>query len=216
MRGRSPKMLDPKVVIKTLSKEFPDPKCALIHDSPFQLLVATILSAQCTDARVNQVTPALFQIAPNAAHMARLPLKTIEKLVHSTGFYRAKARNIHSMAKILVADYSGEVPRSMSELHALPGVGRKTANVVLGNAFGIPGVVVDTHVTRLSSRWGWTQGRDAVKIEKALEQLIPQKHWIAISHWLILHGRKTCDARRPRCSQCALEAKCPKVGLKAV
>lgn len=199
-------------VLRLLPHYYPDAHCALIFETPFQLLVATILSAQCTDDRVNKVTPLLFQKYPDAVAMAAAPVEKIEKLIQSTGFFRNKSRNIKSCAQALVRDHQGEVPQDLDRLIALAGVGRKTANVVLGNAFGITsGIVVDTHVTRLSQRLGWTQSDNAVVIERDLQKIIPQKNWILLSHWLITHGREVCKARKPRCETCFLSEHCPKI-----
>jgi endonuclease-3 len=185
-------------------------RCALTHDNPFQLVVATILSAQCTDERVNLVTPVLFARYPTVAAMAQARQSDLEKIIHSTGFFRAKARNIIAASKALVAQHGGEVPASMVELTALPGVGRKTANVVLGTAFGLAeGVVVDTHVGRLSRRLRLTAHDDPVKVEKDLMSLLPQSEWIEFSHRLIWHGRRICMARNPLCAQCPLAPDCP-------
>lgn len=197
-------------ILGRLRREYPDAHCALDHASAYQLLVATILSAQCTDARVNMVTPSVFSAYPDPASLARASQPVVEKLIQSTGFFRNKAKNLIAMAQAVVADHGGEIPRTMAELHALPGVGRKTANVVLGNAFGInEGVTVDTHVTRLSGLLGLTKQTDAVKIEQDLMQLIPQEDWTLVSHLLILHGRKVCIARRPQCEACVLNDLCP-------
>jgi len=189
---------------------FPRADCALDHDSPFQLLIATILSAQCTDERVNKVTPQLFEHFPTPAAMAEAPVEVLEELVRSTGFYRQKAKNIRATAQILTDTHEGELPRSVDALRALPGVARKTANVVLGTAFGIAaGVVVDTHVQRLALRLGLTRYTAPEKIEKELMTLIPKKRWIILSHQLILHGRQTCTARKPNCEACTLAPFCP-------
>ena len=197
-------------ILARLKRAYPDAHCALEHTSPYELLVATILSAQCTDARVNMVTPALFAKYPGPAALARAAQADVEALVQSTGFFRNKARNLIAMAQAVVAQHGGEIPRTMAQLHALPGVGRKTANVVLGNAFGInAGVTVDTHVTRLSNLLGLTTRQDAVKIEQDLIQLVPQDDWTLVSHLLILHGRGVCIANRPRCGECVLAALCP-------
>ena len=198
-----------------LERLYPDATTALHHRNPLQLLIATILSAQCTDARVNQVTPVLFARYPDAASLASASLPEIEEIIRSTGFFHAKAVSIQTCCAELVAKHGGQVPRTMEELTALRGVGRKTANVVLGNAYGIPGVVVDTHVARLSGRLGLTNQRDAVKIEHALMEVIPRERWIRFSHWLILHGRETCQARKPRCSACVLAPLCPRTGVTA-
>jgi endonuclease-3 len=202
-------------IARRLEKEYPAAECALVHRSPFQLLIATILSAQCTDERVNIVTKDLFAKYPDAHALAAAPLKTIEKIIQSTGFFRAKAKNIVECSKKLVELHGGEVPQEMESLVALPGVGRKTANVVLGTAYGIPtGVVVDTHVTRLTYRLGLTTQTDAVKIERDLMQCLPQEEWIEFSHRLIHHGRRICKARRPLCEECVLNSVCPKVGVE--
>lgn len=201
-------------VLKTLKKEYPDAHCALNFKTPFQLLVATILSAQCTDERVNKVTLVLFKKFPDAKKMNQCSLENLEELVRSTGFFKNKAKNIKEACKILVEKYKGEVPKTMEELFALPGVGRKTANVVLGNAFGIAsGVVVDTHVTRLANRFGWVKLQDAVKIESKLNDICPQEDWVMLSHYLISHGRALCKARNPDCDNCFLNKACPKLGL---
>lgn len=196
--------------MQKLAKLFPDPNCALVHDDPFQLLVATILSAQCTDERVNKVTPSLFQKYPDAASMSKAPLSSIEKLIQSTGFFRSKAKSLKSSSEDIVTKHGGKVPASMDELIKLRGVGRKTANVVLGNAFGKNvGVVVDTHVGRLSRRFGFTKEKDPVKVEKDLMKLVSQKDWTVISHRMIMHGRATCKARKPLCGACELHTLCP-------
>ena len=201
-------------VVKALAALYPDPRCALEHDGPFQLLVATILSAQCTDARVNLVTPALFARYPTADALAASAPDDLESLIRPTGFFRAKAKNLRAMAARLVVGHGGDVPRDLDALTALPGVGRKTANVVLGNAFQVAsGVVVDTHVKRLAHRLGLTASRDPVVIERDLIAAVPRKEWVDLSHRLIDHGRKVCVARKPRCGGCALAAICPKVGV---
>lgn len=197
-------------ILRRLKAAYPDAACALVHEDAYQLLVATILSAQCTDARVNLVTPAFFAKYPEAGGLARARQADVERLIKSTGFFRNKAKNLIAMARAVVADHGGEVPRTMEALHALPGVGRKTANVVLGNAFGInEGVTVDTHVTRLSRLLGLTRHTDAVKIERDLMALVPRTDWTLVSHLLILHGRAVCVARRPRCGDCVLADLCP-------
>jgi endonuclease III len=202
-------------VVRRLKSAFPEAECALRHENPLQLLVATILSAQCTDARVNLVTPALFARYPTAASFAAAPVGELEKAIQSTGFYRNKARHIKGCCQALVDEHGGQVPRTLAELVKLPGVGRKTANVVLGTAFGLAeGVVVDTHVTRLAQRLGLTRQKDAVKIEQDLMRLTPRKEWVGLSHRLILHGRNTCIARRPRCDACSLADVCPRVDVK--
>lgn len=195
---------------RLLRKAYPDAHCELDYQSPLQLAVATILSAQCTDKRVNMVTPALFARFPTAAALAAAGQSDVEELIKSTGFFRNKAKSIIGMAKAVVAKHGGEIPHTMDELFALPGIGRKTANVILGNAFGInEGVVVDTHVARLSNRLGLTRETDAVKIELALMPLFPKSSWALLSHLLIWHGRRVCDARKPRCADCVLRRICP-------
>ena len=202
-------------ILLLLKRIYPDAHCALHFSTPLQLLIATILSAQCTDERVNQVTPALFARCPDAGSLAAISQKELEKIIHSTGFYRAKARSLRSCAASLVAEHDGKVPRTMEALHKLAGVGRKTANVVLGNAFGLAeGVVVDTHVGRLSRRMGLTRHLDPVKVESALVRLIPKEDWTLVSHLLIAHGRKRCIARKPNCADCELRKLCPQRYLK--
>jgi endonuclease III len=202
-------------VARRLKASYGDAECALVHESPLELLVATILSAQCTDARVNIVTRDLFRQYKTAADFAALPLPKLERAIQSTGFFRSKARNIKGCCQMLVDEHGGQVPRDLESLVKLPGVGRKTANVVLGTAFGLAtGVVVDTHVTRLSRRLGLTEQTDAVKIERDLIELLPRSQWIDFSHRLIHHGRKICIARRPKCEICPLEDICPKVGVE--
>ncbi|HEY2759184.1 MAG TPA: endonuclease III, partial [Pirellulales bacterium] len=201
-------------IAKLLAKEYPDAQCALQFSSPLELLIATILSAQCTDVRVNMVTPALFKKYPNAAAFARADRGELEKAIQSTGFFRNKAKSIQECCRKIVDEHDGKVPRTIEELVKLSGVGRKTANVVLGTAYDIAsGVVVDTHVTRLSFRLGLTKQTDAVKIENDLMKLLPQSKWVAFSHRLIHHGRRICVARNPRCSECVLNAVCPKNGV---
>ena len=203
-------------LIAALQRIYPDAHCELNFTSPLQLLVATILSAQCTDKRVNLVTARLFEKYRTARDYAEAPLPELEEAVKSTGFFRNKAKNIQACCAALVEKFGGEVPRTMDELHALAGVGRKTANVVLGNAFGINvGVVVDTHVTRLVNRLGLAQGTDAVKLEQALIMLVPPALWSLFSHWLIWHGRRRCGARHPDCENCELARLCPRVGVAA-
>ncbi|MGE3973887.1 MAG: endonuclease III [Bdellovibrionales bacterium] len=198
-------------IVHELSHEYADAKCSLDYENPLQLLIATILSAQCTDARVNKTTPALFARYPNAKAFANADITELETLVRSTGFYKNKAKNIKACCQELVTKYKSQVPKTMEELSALAGVGRKTANVVLGNAYGIPGMVVDTHVTRLSNRLGLVKGQSAVQIEKELEPLIEREHWVNFSHWLISHGRAICTARKPLCDECFLNKLCPKL-----
>jgi endonuclease-3 len=198
-----------------LAKLYPDAHCALHYDDPLQLLIATILSAQCTDIRVNLVTPALFARFPDARAFAEADIGELEKAIQSTGFFRNKARNIKACCQILVDKHGGQVPATMEDLIPLPGIGRKTANVILGNAFGVPGITVDTHVGRLSRRLGLTAAEDPVKVERDLMALIPRKEWTMFSHRLIFHGRRVCFARKPNCSECALAPHCPKIGVKS-
>ena len=202
-------------VLALLRAEYPGADCSLDHADAFQLLVSTILSAQCTDARVNAVTPALFRRFPTAADMAAAGSE-LEELIRSTGFFNAKAKSIRGACRVLVGTHGGRVPRTMEALNALPGVGRKTANVVLGNAFGAPdGVVVDTHVGRLARRLGWSRHADPEKVERDLNALLPRAEWVFAGHALILHGRRVCSSRSPRCGDCPLAALCPKVGVAA-
>lgn len=201
-------------VLRRLKADYPDAECALVHRSPFQLLIATILSAQCTDKRVNLVTKDLFRTYRKPADFATAPLKDIESAVKSTGFFRNKAKSIKACSTELVEKHGGKVPQDLDALVQLAGVGRKTANVVLGTAFGIPtGVVVDTHVGRLSRRLGLTKQKDAVKVETDLMQVLPKKEWIDFSHRMIHHGRQVCDARKPDCDACSMTKFCPQIGL---
>jgi endonuclease-3 len=202
------------MTLQRLKQTYPGAACALHHSNAFQLLCATILSAQCTDVRVNLVTPVLFARYPNVAVLAQARPRELEEIIKSTGFFRNKARSLIGMAQAVVAEHGGEIPRSMEQLRALPGVGRKTANVVLGNAYGInEGITVDTHVTRVSRRLGLTRQEDPVKIELDLMELIPQQDWALVSHLLIFHGRQVCVARRPRCWECVLSDFCPSAVL---
>jgi endonuclease-3 len=195
---------------RRLAEAYPDAHCELDHRNAFELAVATVLSAQCTDKRVNMVTPELFRRWPTPAALAEASLEEIEDVIRSTGFYRNKAKSIQGLARALMADHGGEVPAAMDALVVLPGIGRKTANVVLGNAFGLnEGIVVDTHVARLSARFGLTRETDAVRIERALMPLFARETWAQLSHLLIWHGRRVCDARRPRCGDCLLNDLCP-------
>jgi endonuclease III len=206
--------LDFKKGFKALKKHYPDAHCALNFSNPFELLIATILSAQCTDVLVNKVTPELFKQFSDAVSMAKAPIAAIEELVRSAGFYKNKAKNIKACCEQLVEKYGGKVPQTLEELYELPGVGRKTANVVLGNAYNIAsGVVVDTHVTRLSNRFGWVKETDAVKIENKLNSMCPQDAWIMLPHYLISHGRAICKARSPQCASCFLLDDCPQRGI---
>lgn len=201
-----------KAIFRVLGKLYPEAKCALNHESPFQLLIATILSAQCTDVRVNMVTPGLFARFPDPKAFASARLSEIENAIRSTGFFRNKAKNIQALCKALIAEHGGEVPNNLDALVVLPGVGRKTANVVLGNGFDIPGITVDTHVGRLSRRMKFTKHLDPVKIELDLMEIWPKKDWTLFSHRMIFHGRNVCNARKPDCANCVVSDLCPKVG----
>lgn len=194
---------------RILAESYPDAHCELDFDSPLQLLVATILSAQCTDARVNMVTPELFAAYPTAADLAAAEREDLERLIMSTGFFRAKAKSLQAMAAQVVSDFDGEVPGRLSDLVSLPGVGRKTANVVLGNAFGVPGITVDTHFGRLSRRFGWTAQLDPDRVEAEVGSLFPKSQWTQLSHHMIWHGRRICHARTPACGACPLARLCP-------
>ena len=197
-------------ILARLKETYPDARCALDYRNAFELLCATILSAQCTDVRVNLVTPTLFARYPTAFDLAKAEPSEVQEIIKSTGFFRNKTRSLIGMAQALVADYDGEVPRTMDQLRKLPGVGRKTANVILGNAFEInEGVTVDTHVTRLSGLLGLTREADPVRIEQDLMRLFPQEDWGLLSHLLIFHGRQVCIARRPKCENCVLARLCP-------
>jgi len=202
-------------VIRRLKRAYPDAKCSLNHSNPFELLVATILSAQCTDDRVNIVTADLFRKYKKPEDYLKVPPRELEKDIQSTGFFRNKTKSIQGTSKLLAEEYGGQVPHTMDELLELPGVARKTANVVLGNAFGVKaGVVVDTHVTRLSHRLAFTEQKTAEKIEQDLIVLVPKKDWVIFPHLLIAHGRKICKARNPLCAECPIEKLCPSSFLK--
>src|SRR6516162_3032530 len=203
-----------KQIAAGLAKLYPNAKCALDHENPLQLLIATILSAQCTDVRVNMVTPALFARYPDAAAFANAVPEELEKMIQSTGFFRNKAKSIVACCKQIVENHGGQVPGTMEELNPLPGIGRKTANVILGNAFGVPGITVDTHVGRLSRRLGLTKEADADKVERDLMALLPDKEWTMFSHRMIFHGRQVCFARKPNCEGCTLNKVCPRVGVE--
>ncbi len=201
-------------IIKRLKKTYPDAHCALNHSNAFELLIATILSAQCTDERVNIVTSTLFRKYRGPADFARASQTELEQDVRSTGFFRNKAKSIRGASQRILDEYGGEVPAKMDDLLSLAGVARKTANVVLGNAFGIAsGVVVDTHVARLSQRLGLTEEKTPEKIELDLQALVPKRHWVMFSHWLIFHGRQVCQARKPKCTECVLADQCPSFKL---
>jgi len=201
-------------IVRTLAQEYPDAECALQHESAYQLTVATILSAQCTDERVNATTPALFEKYPTAESLAKSRQKDVEKIIKPLGFFRNKAENIRGFAKKLIEDFDGELPQTLDEMTTLPGVGHKTANVVLGTWYGLPtGVVVDTHVKRISNLLGLVDTKNADIIERELNQILPKKEWIMYSHRVIHHGRQVCIARRPQCTDCALLKNCERVGL---
>src|SRR5262245_24884991 len=201
-------------IVRGLAKLYPDAHCALHYENPLQLLIATVLSAQCTDVRVNMVTPALFRTYPDMPSFAHADQAELEKAIQSTGFFRNKAKNIIACCKQIMEEHHGEVPGTMEELVVLPGIGRKTANVILGNAFGVPGITVDTHVSRLSQRLGLTKQTDPEKIERDLMEQIPKKEWTMFSHRRIFHGRQVCFARKPNCAGCALSKICPKIGVE--
>jgi endonuclease-3 len=203
-----------RLVSELLAAEFPGAECELDYQTPWQLLVATVLSAQCTDARVNQVTPELFRRWPGPSELASAPVAEVEDVIRPTGFFRNKARSLAAAAATLSERHNGQVPTDVEALVELPGVGRKTANVVLGEAFGIAaGIAVDTHVKRVARRLGLTSADDPLKIEAELEKLLPREEWVGISMRMILHGRRVCVARKPRCAACCLEPVCGKVGV---
>jgi len=202
-------------IIKELKRLYPDTRCFLHYKSPFQLLCSVILSAQCTDERVNMVAPGLFKVFPTPEKLAKAKNKDVERLVKSTGFYKNKTKNLIGAAQVLLSLYQGKMPKTIGEMVKIPGVGRKTANVVLGEIYGISeGITVDTHVIRLSNRFGWTKHQDAVKIEQDLMKLIPKEEWLLITHRMIQHGRKVCDARKPLCGICTLAKWCPSASVK--
>lgn len=196
-------------ILGLLAQLYPDATCELNYASPFELLVATVLSAQTTDARVNQVTPGLFARFPDPRSLAGASRGELEEILHPLGFFRAKAKSLLGLGRALVEDHDGVVPDTLKELVALPGVGRKTANVVLGNAFGVPGITVDTHVGRLTRRWGWTAQTDPVKAEQELMQVMPEEDWTMDCHRIIYHGRRVCHSRSPECGVCTLAQVCP-------
>lgn len=202
-----------RAVYRILSKTYPEIRCELDFKNPLELIVATVLSAQCTDKRVNTITPALFKKYKTAKAYAGADIHQLEELVFQTGFYRAKARHIKGIGIKLVEEFNGEVPSTLEELITLPGVGRKTANVVLGHAFDIPGITVDTHFGRLSRRFGWTKEMDPVKVERIVGELIPQKEWTNLSQRMIWHGRRICHSRKPACGACPVAKICPSVGI---
>ena len=203
----------PLILLRALEQSYPDAHCELNYSDPWQLLVATILSAQCTDKRVNQVTRKLFQELPGPAEMAAATQERVEGLIRTTGFFRNKAKNLIQCALLIMQCHQGEVPAELEALVALPGVGRKTANVVLGNAFQVAGMVVDTHVKRLAYRFGWTRSGDPLRVENDLCQLFPAAQWTQLNHTLIAHGRACCKAPTPVCSSCPVVALCPRIGV---
>jgi len=200
-------------IMRELARLYPDSRSALNFENPYQLLLGVILSAQCTDKRVNMVTPALFARYPDVAALAAADRKELQRLIKSTGFFRNKAKNLIRCCQQIVERHNGQVPATMYDLVRLSGIGRKTANVILGNAFDVPGIPVDTHVRRLSQRMGLTVHKNPVKIERDLMQLIPKKEWTTFGHRMIFHGRQVCHARRPRCEECTLARQCPKIGV---
>jgi endonuclease-3 len=200
-------------IYRLLSKSYPNVRCELDYSNAFELLVATVLSAQCTDKRVNQTTPALFKKYKNVKKMASADRKDIERLIKSTGFFRAKAKNIKGLSEKILTEFNGEVPNNLEDLITLPGVGRKTANVVLGHAFNIPGITVDTHFGRLSRRFGWSKENNPVKVEFEVAGLIPEKEWTNLSQRMIWHGRRVCHSRKPACGACSLAKLCPSFGI---
>ena len=206
-------MRQPLAILKLLQKSYPDADCELDFTSPFELVVATVLSAQCTDKRVNAVTPKLFKKYGTPRKLAGAKIQDVEEIIHSLGFFHTKAKSITGLAQKVMQDFGGEVPATLEELVTLPGVGRKTANVVLGHAFGIPGITVDTHFGRLARRFGWTTSQDPVKVEKDVAALIPEKDWTNLSQVLIWHGRRICHSRKPACGVCPLAKLCPSVGI---
>ena len=202
-----------RAIYRILSKRYPDVRCELDFSNPLELTIATVLSAQCTDKRVNQVTPSLFKKYKNVRAYAKASLVDIEDLIYTTGFFRAKARHIKGLAIKIIEDFDGEVPQTLEELITLPGVGRKTANVVLGHAFDIPGITVDTHFGRLSRRFEWSASQDPVKVEFEVGELIPQKEWTNLSQRMIWHGRRICHSRKPACGACPVAKICPSFGI---
>jgi endonuclease-3 len=202
-----------RAIYRVLTKTYPDIHCELDFKNPLELIVAVVLSAQCTDKRVNQLTPALFKKYKTAADYAKAPLPEIEEFIYSAGFHHAKARHLKGLGSRIVEEFDGKVPATLEELITLPGVGRKTANVVLGHAFNIPGITVDTHFGRLSRRFEWTTSEDPVKVEHEVGELIPQKEWTNLSQRMIWHGRRICHSRKPACGACPVAKICPSVGI---
>ena len=202
-----------RAIYRILTKTYPEVRCELDFENPLQLLVAVVLSAHCTDKRVNAITPALFKKYKSAKDYAKAPLPEIEQFIYSAGFYHAKARHLKGLGRKIVEEFGGKVPATIEELVTLPGVGRKTANVVLGHAFGIPGITVDTHFGRLSRRFEWSSSMDPVKVEREVGLLIPEKEWTNLSQRMIWHGRRICHSRKPACGACPLAKICPSVGI---
>jgi endonuclease III len=213
--SRAARVTRARAIARALAKGYPDAWCELDYRSPWQLVIATILSAQCTDKMVNRVTPALFTTWPTPADLAGAEPSRVETLIKPTGFFRQKTRAIQAVARAVAGEHGGRVPDTMEALTALPGIGRKTANVVLGTAFGKPAIFVDTHVKRLSNRLGLTHQEDPERIERDLQALLPPKSWTAFAHRLIHHGRRICLARKPRCTECPLQRWCPRIGVTA-
>lgn len=213
MAGLSEIQKDARAIYRVLSKRYPKVKCELDFKNPLELIVAVVLSAQCTDKRINQITPALFKKYRRPIDYAKAPLAEIEDFIFSAGFYHSKARHLKGLGRKLVEEYDSVVPSTIEELITLPGVGRKTANVVLGHAFGIPGITVDTHFGRLSRRFEWTSSMDPVKVEHEVGELIPQKEWTNLSQRMIWHGRRVCHSRKPACGACPLAKLCPSFGI---
>ena len=204
---------DPKAIFKLLTKTYPHATCELDFKNPLQLVVASVLSAQCTDKRVNQVTPALFNKYKTARDYGNSNIHKLEDEIRSIGLFRAKARNIKALGMMIDADFKGKVPNTLEDLIKLPGVGRKTANVVLGHAFDVPGITVDTHFGRLSRRFGWTKSEDPVKVEHEVGALFPKKNWVDLSQRVVWHGRRICHSRKPACGACPLASECPSFGI---
>lgn len=213
MAGVSEIQKDARAIYRSLCKRYPNVRCELDFRNPLELMVAVVLSAQCTDKRINQITPALFKKYRRPIDYAKAPLAEIEEFIFSAGFYHSKARHLKGLGRKLVEDYDSVVPSTIEELITLPGVGRKTANVVLGHAFGIPGITVDTHFGRLSRRFEWTSSMDPVKVEHEVGELIPQKEWTNLSQRMIWHGRRVCHSRKPACGACPLAKLCPSFGI---
>lgn len=213
MRADSENRKNARAIYRILTKTYPEIRCELDFKNPLELIVAVVLSAQCTDKRVNQITPPLFKKYKSAKDYAKAPLPEIEEFIYSAGFHRAKARHLKGLGAKLVEEFNGEVPATLEELITLPGVGRKTANVVLGHAFNIPGITVDTHFGRLSRRFEWTTSMDPVKVEFEVGELIPEKEWTNLSQRMIWHGRRICHSRKPACGACPVAKICPSVGI---